>query len=299
MPSDPLVAQHVLEFPGGYTRSTGPVVGRFLTELRERRIVGVRTGEGRVLVPPLEYDPATGDPVTDEYVEVGPAGTVTTWTWVGEPLGAHPVDVPFAWALIALDGADTALVHAVVPEHPKAMRTGMRVRPVWRERPTGHITDIRHFAPEVTRIVSPVRAEYRLRAGGSLGVFLAGVERGVLLGGRCERCAKVYVPYRTFCPECGGPIPDTLELPDTGTITTFAINNLPDPRAPEVPFVSAYILLDGADLPMIALVAGVPAHEVRQGMRVRAVWVPESERTASMANIRWFAPTGEPDVELS
>ncbi|MEW9547240.1 Zn-ribbon domain-containing OB-fold protein [Nonomuraea sp. NPDC050783] len=299
MPSDPLVAQHVLEFPGGYTRTTGPVVGRFLSELRARRVVGVRTAEGRVLVPPLEYDPDTGDPVTGEYVEVGPAGTVTTWTWVPEPLDAHPVDGPFAWALIELDGADTALLHAVVAEDAKAMRTGMRVWPVWRERPTGHITDIEHFVPEVTKIVSPVRAEYRLRAGGSLRVFLEGVARGVLLGGRCERCAKVYVPYRASCPECGGLIPDTLELPDTGTITTFAINNLPDPRAPEVPFVSAYILLDGADIPMIALVAGVPAHEVRQGMRVRAVWVPESERTASMANIRWFAPTGEPDVELS
>ncbi|MEU1384494.1 MULTISPECIES: OB-fold domain-containing protein [unclassified Nonomuraea] len=300
MPSDdPLVAQHVLEFPGGYTRTTGPVIGRFLTELRGRRIVGVRTKEGKVLVPPLEYDPATGDPVTSEYVEVGPAGTVTSWAWVPEPLANHPLERPFAWATILLDGADTALVHAVAADGPKALSKGSRVWPVWRDRPTGHITDISHFAPEVTKIVCNVRAEYRLQAGGSLRVFLEGVERGVFLGGRCERCDQVYVPYRMSCPQCGGLIPETLELPDTGTITTFAINNLPDPRAPEVPFVSAYILLDNADIPMIALIGDVPAHEVRQGMRVRAVWAPEEERSKSMANIRWFAPTGEPDVELS
>ncbi|MFC6898167.1 hypothetical protein ACFQGX_22740 [Nonomuraea dietziae] len=65
-----------------------------------------------------------------------------------------------------------------------------------------------------------------------------------------------------------------------------------------MPFVSAYILLDGADIPLIALVGGVPAHQVRQGMRVRAEWVPAEERTLSMTNIRWFTPTGEPDVEL-
>ncbi|MBB6555277.1 Zn-ribbon domain-containing OB-fold protein [Nonomuraea rubra] len=299
MPSDPLVAQHVLEFPGGYTRTTGPVIGRFLSELRARRIVGVRTAEGRVLVPPLEYDPATGEPVTGEYVEVGPAGTITTSAWVDEPLDSHPLDRPFAWALIRLDGADTDLLHAVEADNPKALAAGTRVWPVWRDRPTGHITDISCFAPEVTKIVSSVRAEYRLQVGGALRVFLEGVERGVLLGSRCEQCEKVYVPLRLACPECGNTLPDTLELPDTGTITTFAINNLPDPRAPEVPFVSAYILLDGADIPMIALIGDVPAHEVRQGMRVRAVWVPESERTASMANIRWFAPTGEPDVELA
>src|SRR5690606_24243436 len=105
--SEPLTAEHVLEFPGGYTRTTGPVIGRFLTELRAGRIVGVRTAEGRVLVPPLEYDPATGDPVTDEYVEVGPAGTVTTSAWVTRPRPEHPLDRPFAWALIKLDGAAT------------------------------------------------------------------------------------------------------------------------------------------------------------------------------------------------
>ncbi|WP_176728395.1 Zn-ribbon domain-containing OB-fold protein [Planobispora rosea] len=298
MPSEELIAEHVLEFPGGYTRTTGPVIGRFLTELRDGRIVGVRTAGGRTLVPPLEYDPDTGEAVTGEFTEVGPAGTVEGWAWVSEPRAGHPLERPFAWALIRLDGADTALVHAVDAGDVRAMRPGLRVRPRWRTGRTGHITDIESFVPEVTRIVSPVRTEYRVRPGKSLARFLEGIERGIFLGCRCGSCGKVYVPYRLSCPECGVAITEETELPDTGTITTFAINNLPDPRAPEVPFVSAYILLDGADIPMIALVGDVPAHEVRQGMRVRAVWVPEEERTASMSNIRWFAPTGEPDVEL-
>ncbi|MEU8250828.1 OB-fold domain-containing protein [Nonomuraea sp. NPDC048916] len=296
--SEGLVARHVLEFPGGYTRTTGPVIGRFLTELRGGRIVGVRTAEGKVLVPPLEYDPATGDAVTREYVEVGPAGTVTACAWVHEPRGDHPLDRPFAWATIKLDGADTSLVHAVDSGNPKALRPGARVWPVWRQDREGQITDISHFAPEVTKIVSRVRTEYRLQASGALRTFLEGVGRGVFVGGTCTTCDQVYVPYRISCPQCGSAITQQVELPDTGTITTFAINNLPDPRAPEVPFVSAYILLDGADIPMIALVGGIPAHEVRQGMRVRAEWVPREQWTASMANIRWFAPTGEPDVEL-
>jgi uncharacterized OB-fold protein len=298
VPSDPLVAEHVLEFPGGYTRTTGPVIGRFLTELRGGRIVGVRTAEGSVLVPPLEYDPAGGEAVTGEFVEVGPAGTVTAWAWVHEPRPEHPLDRPFAWAMIKLDGADTALVHAVDAGDPKALSIGTRVWPIWRNERQGHISDLACFAPEVTKIVSNVRASYRLQAGGALRMFLEGVARGVFVGGRCTTCDKVYVPIRLSCPQCGSPISEQVDLPDVGTITTFAINNLPDPRAPEVPFVSAYILLDGADTPMISLVGGIPAHEVRQGMRVRAEWVPEAERTMSMTNVRWFTPTGEPDVEL-
>ncbi|MBG0828152.1 OB-fold domain-containing protein [Planomonospora sp. ID67723] len=293
-----LVAEHVLEFPGGYTRTTGPVIGRFLTELRDGRIVGVRTADGRTLVPPLEYDPETGEAVTGEFAEVGPAGTVESWSWVGEPRRAHPLDRPFAWALIRLDGADTSLLHAVDAGDARAMRPGLRVRPRWKTERTGHITDIESFVPEVTRIVSPVRSTYRVKPGKALARFLDGVARGVFLGCRCGSCGKVYVPYRLSCPECGVAVTEEVELPDTGTITTFAINNLPDPRAPQVPFVSAYILLDGSDIPMIALVGDIPAHEVRQGMRVRAVWVPEEERTASMSNVKWFAPTGEPDAEL-
>ena len=145
--SEPLTAEHVLEFPGGYTRTTGPVIGRFLTELRAGRIVGVRTAEGRVLVPPLEYDPATGDPVTDEYVEVGPAGTVTTSAWVTRPRPEHPLDRPFAWALIKLDGADTALAH-IVRERVDEVKVGSRVKAVWAadgER-KGTIRDIDCFA---------------------------------------------------------------------------------------------------------------------------------------------------------
>lgn len=300
MPSEPLVAEHVLEFPGGYTRTTGPVIGRFLTELRDGRVFGVRTAEGRVLVPPLEYDPASGEPVTGDYVEVGPAGTVRSWAWVEAPRKGHPLDRPFAWALITMDGADTALVHAVEAPGPKSMRPGLRVRPRWKpagER-SGHITDIACFVPEVTTMVSHVRTEYRIQPGRSLARFLEGIRDGVFLAGRCTRCDKVYVPFRTTCPQCGSTISEELELPDTGTVTTFAINNLPDPRAPEVPFVSAYIRLDGADVPMIALMGDVPAHEVRQGMRVKAVWVPPGERTLSMTNIKWFAPTGEADAEL-
>ena len=67
-----LSAPNILEYP--YSRSVGPVISRFLTGLRERRIEGIRTIDGRVLVPPTEYDPETGEALT-EFVEVGTAGS--------------------------------------------------------------------------------------------------------------------------------------------------------------------------------------------------------------------------------
>jgi hypothetical protein len=143
-----LSAPHVLEYP--YTRSVGPVIGRFLAGLKERRIEGVRTEDGRVMVPPLEYDPRTGEAL-DQFVEVAGRGAVTAWAWVPEPRKNHPLDRPFAWALVRLDGADTALLHAVDAGDESRMRTGMRVRVRWREEPQGDIKDIACFEPEETR----------------------------------------------------------------------------------------------------------------------------------------------------
>jgi len=146
MATEILSAQHVLEYP--YKRSVGPVIGRFLGALKEGRIEGVRAADGRVLVPAAEYDPDTGEAVTEEFVEVGPGGEVVTWTWVGEPRPKHPLDRPFAWALIKLDGADTAMLHVVDAGEESAMRTGLRVRPRWSESPKGHILDIEAFEVE-------------------------------------------------------------------------------------------------------------------------------------------------------
>jgi len=139
-----LKAPLAVEFP--FTRSLGPVQSAFLTGLRERVVLGVRTGDGRVLVPPVEYDPVTAEEIRD-LVEVAPTGTVTTWAWNHEPRRGQPLDTPFAWVLVRLDGADTALLHALDVPGPDAVHTGMRVRIRWAEAREGAITDIACFEP--------------------------------------------------------------------------------------------------------------------------------------------------------
>lgn len=139
-----LSAPLVIEYP--FTRTVGPVQSAFLTGLREQVVLGIRTGDGRVMCPPVEYDPVTGDDLT-ELVELGQAGTVTTWSWEPEPRPNQPLDRPFGWALVRLDGADTALLHAVDAGTPAAMSTGMRVRIRWAGEREGTIRDIACFDP--------------------------------------------------------------------------------------------------------------------------------------------------------
>jgi len=145
--SGSLTAPYVLEYT--YRRSVGPVLGRFFAALREGRILGATTRSGRVIVPPSEHDPDSGESVRD-LVEVGPGGVVTTWSWVASPAAGAILPRPHAWALVRLDGADTAMIHAVDAGSVDAMRTGMRVVPRWRARAerTGEIRDIECFERE-------------------------------------------------------------------------------------------------------------------------------------------------------
>src|SRR6476620_11361692 len=103
-----------------YTRSLGPVLSRFMSGLRDHQVSGGVLADGTVVVPPPEYDPVTMAPVA-ELVAVGDEGVVQTWSWVPEPVMDQPLDKPFAFALIQLDGADTPLLHAVNVASPEEM----------------------------------------------------------------------------------------------------------------------------------------------------------------------------------
>ncbi|MGI9295108.1 MAG: Zn-ribbon domain-containing OB-fold protein [Pseudomonadales bacterium] len=142
--SEPELFSQDFELGFTYTRSTGPIVGRFLTELRDRKVVGVKGSDGKVIVPPMEYDPKTAAAL-DEFVEVGQEGEVKTWCWVKEPRSKHPLQKPFAWALIQLDGADMPMLHAVDAGKEDNIKTGARVKIRWAEQPRGHISDIACF----------------------------------------------------------------------------------------------------------------------------------------------------------
>jgi uncharacterized OB-fold protein len=134
-----------LEFP--YSRTLGPVMGAFLTGLREGKLQGIKAKDGRVLMPPPEYDPDTGETLGTDLVPVGPEGTVEAWTWVPAPSRKHPLDRPFAFALVKPDGADTAMVSAVDSGSIEAMSTGMRVVARFSEEPHGLITDLEAWEP--------------------------------------------------------------------------------------------------------------------------------------------------------
>ncbi|MEV0993073.1 OB-fold domain-containing protein [Streptomyces sp. NPDC049949] len=306
-PPEVLRAPLVVEFP--FTRSLGPVQSAFLTGLRERVVLGVKTADGKVMVPPAEYDPVTAEEIR-ELVEVGATGTVTTWAWNGSPRPGQPLGTPFAWVLVRLDGADTAILHALDAPGPEAVRTGMRVRIRWAGERTGAITDIACFEPHdaeateqatphdgqfadaVTGIVAAARLDYTYSPGRSQTAYINALADRRTVGERCPSCHKVYVPPRGACPTCGVATTDRVEVGPAGTVTTYCIVNIKAKNLDiEVPYVYAHIALDGAGLALHGRIGGIPYDQVRMGLRVEPVW------TEGGRHPDHYRPTGEPDAD--
>ena len=295
----------MLEYPGGYTRSVGPVIGRFLTGLRDGRIEGVRLADGRVLVPPTEYDPTTSDAIDadgDHWIEVGPAGHRA-----GVHLGRRAAagQAPARQAVrVRADPAGRCrhrdAARGRLRQRRTRSRSGLRVAPRWKAERVGHITDIEAWVPlgdgeepragaaatsptPKTNSRSPassseIRLEYELNAGRVDGAsYLRGLGEGKIIGGRRRRVDDVYAASRGTDPKTGEPTSIEVEVQDTGVITTFCVVNMPglSELAPEIPYVSAQILLDGANNTFFGLIRGAEVDDVHMGMRVKAKWADE------------------------
>lgn len=150
---------------------------------------------------------------------------------------------------------------------------------------------------QVKRITDPAAIVYSYTPGAAPSRFLRGLQEGKILGGRATGGTDVYVPSRGMDPVMGRATTESVEVGPNATITTFCVVHIGfGENAPTPPFVSALILPDGAAVSLYGTVLGIDHTEVRIGMRVRPVWVDESERSSSFENITHWEPIDEPDV---
>ncbi len=149
----------------------------------------------------------------------------------------------------------------------------------------------------VKYVETTVHLPYHYVAGDCKAQYLRALKDKKILGSKCSKTGKVFVPPVVNSPESFAPASELVEVADRGIITTFCVVNIPViGRNLEIPYVAASVALDGADISIFALIQECKAGEVRMGMRVEAVWKPDGEREGSHEDILYFRPTGEPDA---
>ena len=131
-----------------YTYFAGEHASRFFHELREhRRIMGTRCSKCRRLLVPARAFCDACMARTTEWEEVGPEGTLETFTIITAAFPGLPKP-PIVMAYVTLDGADTALINLVhgldlsdIEATAQRLNTLPRVRVEFVDAPQGRITD--------------------------------------------------------------------------------------------------------------------------------------------------------------
>jgi len=107
----------------------------------------------------------------------------------------------------------------------------------------------------VKYVEASVYLPYRYRAGDYKARFLAALKEKEIIGSRCSKTGKVFVPPLVNSPESFAPADEFVEVADRGVVTTFCIVNIPViGREIKLPYVAASIALDGADLSIFSAV---------------------------------------------
>lgn len=132
--------------------------------------------------------------------------------------------------------------------------------------------------------------------GVAINRYLAELKNGKIIAKECRQCNRIMLPPRMFCELCFIPSGDWVYVKDTGVINTFSICHVnwdaSRVKKGESPHLPAVIEIDGASegMGIMHRLGEIEHDQIRIGMKVKAVWKPESERTGAITDIRYFKP---------
>ena len=131
-----------------YKHTAGAYVEKFITEIgKNNKIMGVKCPKcGKVYVPPKMVCFECFEKM-EEWVEVGNEGVLKGFTVVTHSTPVMPLDPPYAYGIISLDGSNTDFVHLINESDPKKLKPGMRLKAVFKDKPRKRILDIEYFQP--------------------------------------------------------------------------------------------------------------------------------------------------------
>ena len=152
------------------------------------------------------------------------------------------------------------------------------------------------MAKEYRTIRNDVALPYQWALGKTWTRFFDGLKEERIWGTKCGHCAKVFVPARTFCPECYTDMTEWVEAGKEGKLLSWTLvkaKYLGQVKAP--PYVIAQIQLAGTNCGFHHFIGGIDLSDIKEvrqklktGAKVRAVWSPEKK--ADIHDIAYFAP---------
>jgi uncharacterized OB-fold protein len=137
---------------------------------------------------------------------------------------------------------------------------------------------------------SRINVPYHWWAGETASTFLTALrDEKRIMGLRCQKCSRVYIPPRKVCPICFTENSEWVPLSEKGVVRSFTVarRNLKAlPKKP--PVIFGLIQLDGADTSLLHFIDGIEPERVAIGMRVEAQFA--KNRSGTIRDIDYFKP---------
>jgi uncharacterized OB-fold protein len=137
-----------------------------------------------------------------------------------------------------------------------------------------------------------IKINYKYSMGGQSKFFIELMNNKKILGAKCTKCGKTWLPPRINCSDCYVPT-EWVEVKHTGTIEVSTIVWFTTSAfVQNIPYGIAYVKLDGASTAVLQGIFSeslVPS-KIKKGKQVRAVF--QKEREGKMTDF-FFVPEDE------
>ena len=148
MPGNVVRARVPITF--SYKNRVGHALEQYINGLKEKKILGVKCPAcKKVYVPPRTVCGNCHKPI-DKMVEIGQQGVLKNFTTAyvtivnGE---ISDVPQPYVIGMIKLPGASSLISALIKTSSVSDVKTGMKVKAVWKETTQGDYNDLAYFEP--------------------------------------------------------------------------------------------------------------------------------------------------------
>jgi len=150
------------------------------------------------------------------------------------------------------------------------------------------------MSKEYRTIRNDVALPYQWALGKTWTRFFDSFKEEKILGTKCTQCGKVFVPARTFCPECFTDMAEWVEVKPEGKVLTWTLVTAKYyGQVKEPPYIVATIQLVGTDCGFHHFIGGVDLADLKRmrqrlktGAKVKAVW--SQEKNGTIADVQYF-----------
>ena len=134
----------------------------------------------------------------------------------------------------------------------------------------------------------PLRYEYTAGVAGEK--FLRGLKEGRIIGSRCQKCGKTFVPPKAYCVDCFVGIDRYREVRSQGTASAVAESYVDfDGRRLEKPRTYVFVTFRGTAGGLVQTAHG---RRIKAGDRVASKFKTAAKRTGSMSDFEFVKVRG-------